>query len=289
MGFSGFIDSPMTNPNLNSIPPKVYIPKVYIIGAGPGDRDLLTVKADRLLRQADLILYTDSLIPPEILEFVPSTAQIIPAANKNLDELLEILITAARSGLTTIRLHDGDPSLYGAIQEQMQGLLHAGVDFEIIPGISAYQLAAAKLRVELTVPQRVQTIILTRISGRTHVPESQDLATLAAAQASLCLYLSAKHLDRAQAQLLEHYPSETPVALCYHLGWPDERIVLTPLKMLAETNAREGLIRSTLYLISPALTASTIPDQYSYPDRHQSQPEHASRLYDRTHSRWLKP
>lgn len=264
-------------------------PKVYIIGAGPGDPDLLTVKAARLLACADLIVYTDSLIPPAILHGVPTRAKIIPAADKNLDELLHLLISAARSHRTVIRLHDGDPSLYGAIQEQMQGLLEAGIDFEIIPGISAYQLAAAKLRIELTRPTTLQTIILTRISGRTEVPESQDLATLAATRSSLCLYLSAKHLDRAQAKLLQHYPPETPVAICFHLGWPDEQILLTPLCNLAETNTRAGLVRSTLYLISPALTAPTVPQKYDYADREIESPSAVSRLYNRNHSRWLKP
>ncbi len=264
-------------------------PKVYIIGAGPGDPELLTVKAARLIQQADLILYTDSLIPVELLRDVRSDAQLIQSADKTLDELLEILIHAAQSGWLTVRLHDGDPSLYGAIQEQMQGLLNAGIDFELIPGISAYQLAAAKLRIELTVPQQIQTIILTRISGRTQVPDAQDLAQLAATQSSICLYLSAKHLDRAQAKLLEHYPPETPVALCFHLGWPDERILLAPLNTLAKTNDRAGFQRSTLYLISPALQAATIPDRYDYPDRRQDGSNLASRLYDRSHSRWLKP
>ena len=264
-------------------------PKVYIIGAGPGDPDLLTVKAARLLACADLIVYTDSLIHPVILHGVPTRAKIIPAADKNLDELLHILTSAARSHRTVIRLHDGDPSLYGAIQEQMQGLLEAGIDFEIIPGISAYQLAAAKLRVELTRPKTLQTIILTRISGRTEVPESQDLATLAATRSSLCLYLSAKHLGRAQAKLLQHYPPETPVAICFHLGWPDERILLTPLHDLAETNAREGLVRSTLYLISPALTAPTVPQEYDYDGRKITILDEASRLYNSDHARWLKP
>jgi precorrin-4/cobalt-precorrin-4 C11-methyltransferase len=277
-------------------------PKVYIIGAGPGDPDLLTVKAARLIAQADVILYTDSLIPAEFFQDVRGNVQLIQSANKTLDELLGILINAATSGLLTVRLHDGDPSLYGAIQEQMQGLLKAGIDFEIIPGISAYQLAAAKLRIELTRPKTLQTIILTRISGRTEVPEAQDLAKLAATQSSLCLYLSAKHLDRAQAKLLEHYPPETPVALCFHLGWRDERILLTPLKDLAATNAREGFLRSTLYIISPALQATTIPPEYvlsdyglsdyglsNYDDADRTPPEVTSRLYNSAHSRWLKP
>ncbi len=287
------LPKPMFQPQFQPQPqpqsPSPSPPKVYIIGAGPGDPELLTVKADRLLRQADLILYTDSLIPVEILQQVRSDAQLIQSADKSLAELLEILIQSAQAGLLTVRLHDGDPSLYGAIQEQMQGLLQAGIDFEMIPGISAYQLAAAKLRIELTRPKTIQTIILTRISGRTEVPATQDLAQLAATQSSLCLYLSAKHLDRAQAKLLDHYPPDTPVALCFHLGWPDERILLTPLNQLAETNAREGLVRSTLYVISPALQATTIPAQYDYRDRRPTSPEVSSRLYDRTHPRWLKP
>lgn len=228
-------------------------PAVYIVGAGPGDPDLLTVKAQKLLAQADVILFADSLVPEQILHLCRQDAEIISTANKTLEEILPIMIERVRSHQSVVRLHSGDPSLYSAIHEQMQALAEADVPFEVIPGISAFQAAAAKLGVELTIPGLVQTIILTRISGRTQVPATEELATLAAHQASLCLYLSARHVENAQNQLMQHYPEDTPVAICYRLGWPDERILLIPLHQMAAATRQEKLIRTTLYVISPAL------------------------------------
>ena len=233
--------------------PSEIAPAVYIVGAGPGDPDLLTVKAQKLLMQADVILYADSLVPRQILHLCRSDAEIIHTANKTLEEILPVMIESVRSHKSVIRLQSGDPSLYSAIHEQMQALAAADIPFEVIPGISAFQAAAAKLKVELTVPGLVQTIILSRISGRTLVPATEELATLAAHQASLCLYLSARHIENAQNQLLEHYPAETPVAICFRVGWHDEKIWLTTLDKMAEITQKEKLIRTTLYVISPAL------------------------------------
>lgn len=228
-------------------------PAVYIVGAGPGDPDLLTVKAQKLLMQADVILFADSLVPRQILHLCRADAEIIHTANKTLEEILPMMVERVRIPQSVVRLQSGDPSLYSAIHEQMQALSAAEIPFEVIPGISAFQAAAAKLKVELTIPGLVQTIILSRISGRTAVPATEELASLAAHQASLCLYLSARHIENAQNQLLEHYPSETPVAICFRLGWHDEKIWLTTLDKMAETTHTEKLIRTTLYVISPAL------------------------------------
>lgn len=226
---------------------------VYIVGAGPGDPDLITVKGRNLLLQADVIVYANSLIPASMLQFCRADAEIIPTASKSLDEIVEILIDRVRSHKLVVRLHDGDPSLYGAIQEQIIALSESEVPFEIIPGVSAFQLAAARLQVELTVPEIVQTVILTRISGRTQVPEKEELSRLAAHQASLCLYLSAYHVDKVQAKLIEHYPSYTTVAICYRLGWEDEKILTVPLSEMATVTRAENLTRTTLFVISPAL------------------------------------
>lgn len=228
-------------------------PAVYIVGAGPGDPDLLTVKAQKLLAQADVILFADSLVPIQILQGVRRDAEIIRTGNKTLEEILPIMIERVRSHKSVIRLHSGDPTLYGAVHEQMQALAEAEIPFEVIPGISAFQAAAAKLKVELTVPGLVQTIILTRISGRTEVPAAEELASLAAHQASLCLYLSARHVEDAQEKLMQHYPKETSVAICFRVGWPDEKIRVVPLHQMAEVTEKEKLIRTTLYIISPAL------------------------------------
>lgn len=228
-------------------------PGVYIVGAGPGDPELLTVKAQRLLAQADVILSADSLVPRQVLAGVRQDAEVIHTANKTLEDILPLMIERVRSQRSVVRLHSGDPSLYSAIHEQIQALAAAEIPFEMIPGISAFQAAAAKLNVELTVPGLVQTIILTRISGRTQVPAAEELASLAAHQASLCLYLGARHVVAAQAKLLEHYPPETPVAVCFRVGWPDEKIWQVPLAQMAALSAQQNLIRTTLYVVSPAL------------------------------------
>jgi precorrin-4/cobalt-precorrin-4 C11-methyltransferase len=248
-------------------------PGVYIVGAGPGDPDLLTVKAHQLLAQADVVLFADSLVPQQILQIIRPDAEVIRTANKTLEEILPIMIDRVRSHRSVIRLHSGDPSLYGAVHEQMQALAQAEIPFEVIPGISAFQAAAAKLKVELTVPGLVQTIILTRISGRTQVPETEELASLAAHKASLCLYLSARHVHDAQAKLMQHYAADTPVAVCFRLGWPDEQIWIAPLAEMATLTEEKDLIRTTLYVISPALTAV----------------EGRSRLYNPDHTHLFRP
>src|SRR6476469_4718799 len=247
------------------------IPGVYIVGAGPGDPDLLTVKAHKLLAAADVILFADSLVPKQILHGVRADAEAIQTADKTLEEIVPLMVERVRAGKSVVRLHSGDPCLYGAVGEQMQALASEGIAFEVIPGISAFQLAAAKLKIELTVPGIVQTIILTRISGRTKVPEREELASLAAHQASLCLYLSARHVE--QAKLMEHYPSDLPVAICYRLGWPDEKIVLVPLDKMAVATRENNLIRTTMYVISPALGKSA---------------EGRSRLYHPEHDRLFR-
>jgi precorrin-4/cobalt-precorrin-4 C11-methyltransferase len=254
---------------------KQLAPAVYIVGAGPGDPDLLTVKAQKILAQADTILVADSLVPIEILQGVRPDAEVIRTGNKTLEDILPIMVDRVRSHRAVVRLHSGDPSLYSAIGEQMQALAEADVPFEVIPGISAFQAAAATLKVELTVPGLVQTIILTRISGRTEVPPAEELASLAAHQASLCLYLSARHIESAREKLLQHYPVDTTVAICYRLGWPDEKICLVPLEEMAAATERENLVRTTLYLISPALTKNY----------HRSR----SRLYHPEHTHLFRP
>jgi precorrin-4/cobalt-precorrin-4 C11-methyltransferase len=261
-------------------------PAVYIIGAGPGDPDLLTVKAQKILQTADVIVVADSLVPPQILQDIRPGAEIIRTGNKTLEEIVPLMIERVRSHQSVVRLHSGDLSLYSAIHEQMQALAEAEIPFELIPGISAFQAAAAKLGVELTVPGLVQTIILTRISGRASaVPEPEELASLAAHQASLCLYLSARHVEDAQAKLLEHYPADTPVAICFRIGWPDEQILLVSLDKMAVVTQEENLIRTTLYVISPALATATKAGMHLG----LSQELARSRLYHPEHSHLFRP
>lgn len=230
-------------------------PGVYIVGAGPGDPDLLTVRAQKILAQADVILFADSLVPRQVLKVARPEAEIIQTASKTLEDILPLMIQRVRSCRSVVRLHSGDPSLYSAVHEQIQALAAAAIPFEVVPGISAFQAAAAKLQVELTIPELVQTIILTRISGRTEVPATEELASLAAHRSSLCLYLSARHIEAAEVKLLQHYPADTPVAICFRVGWPDEKIWLVPLNQMAAWTQKQRLIRTTLYLVSPALAS----------------------------------
>jgi precorrin-4/cobalt-precorrin-4 C11-methyltransferase len=255
------------------------LPAVYFIGAGPGDPELLTRKAYTILTQADVILYADSLVPKSLLADVRPDAELIPTGNKTLEEILPLMVERVRANLAVVRLHSGDLSLYSAIGEQIQALAAADIPYELIPGISAFQAAAAKLAVELTVPDLVQTIILTRTSGQASaVPEAEDLASLAAHRASLCLYLSARHVEAAEKQLLRHYRADTPVAICFRLGWADEKIWVVPLEEMAATTEREKLFRTTLYLLSPALKLSN-------PNTQQSR----SRLYHPEHNHIFRP
>jgi precorrin-4/cobalt-precorrin-4 C11-methyltransferase len=240
---------------MSSSPSQKITPQVYIIGVGPGDPDLLTVKGQRIIATADVILYADSLIPDRILQDTRVGAEIIKTSNQTLEEIVSTIVDRAQAGLVIARLHSGDLTLYSAITEQIQALKAAKITVELVPGIGAFQAAAAKLQVELTVPEVVQTIILTRPTGRASaVPTAENLASLAAHQASLCLYLAARHVATAQTQLLQHYPPETPVAICFRVGWEDEQILVVPLTEMAVVTARENLTRTTMYLISPALS-----------------------------------
>ncbi|OKH56380.1 precorrin-4 C(11)-methyltransferase [Calothrix sp. HK-06] len=239
---------------------------VYIIGAGPGDPELLTIRAKNLLEHADVVLFADSLVPFSILQFCREDAEMIPTARQSLEEIIEVMVDRVNSQKLVVRAHSGDPSLYSAIHEQMQLLAEAHINFEIVPGISAFQAAAAKLKAELTVPGLVQTIILTRVSGRTEVPSSEELGSLAAHQASLCLYLSARHVEDAQVKLLKYYSADTPVGICYRLGWDDEKIRVVPLEQMASCTREENLIRTTLYIISAALGSLNARSRLYHPE-----------------------
>ncbi len=245
-------------------------PQVYIIGVGPGDPDLLTIKGQRIIATANAIFYADSLIPDAILQNTQADAEIFKTSHLTLEEIVAMTIDRVRSGLVVARLHSGDLTLYSAISEQISALRAANISIELVPGIGTYQAAAAKLQVELTVPEVVQTIILTRPTGRASaVPIAEDLASLAAHRASLCLYLAARHVATAQAQLLQHYPPETPVAICVRIGWKDEQIWVVPLTEMALVTTRENLVRTTMYIISPALAETNgTRSQLYHPQHH---------------------
>jgi len=244
-------------------------PNVFIVGAGPGDPELISLRGHRLLSSADVVLYTGSLVPEQMLVACRPDAEQVDTRSHTLETWIPLLIDRAKAGKTVVRLQDGDPCLYGALNELTRVLIANELAFEVIPGISAFQLAAARLKAELTVPEMVQSIILTRVQGRTNVPDAEDLASLAAHRASLCLYLSARHSEAAQAKLLAHYPPETPIALCYRLGWPDEEIHLARLEEMHTLTRELKHIRTVMYLISPALADN---------------PEARSRLYSPEHA-----
>jgi len=229
---------------------------VQIVGAGPGALDLLTLRAARAIEAAEVLVWTDSLINPQIAALAPPGCESIRTSTLTLEEVLAVVVERARAGLRVVRLHDGDPCLYGALAEQICRLADAGIAVEVVPGLSAYQATAAALGQELTIPGLVQTIVLSRAGGRTGVPESESLARLAALRASLCLYLSARHVEEVQAELLLHYPPETPVAIGYRVSWPDQWLTVVPLEAMAATSRERGLIRTTLYVVSPALAAA---------------------------------
>jgi precorrin-4/cobalt-precorrin-4 C11-methyltransferase len=257
--------------------------QVYIIGVGPGDPDLLTIKGQRIIANADAIFYADSLIPDRILQDTRPDAEIVKTSHQTLEQIVAAIVDRVRSGLTIARLHSGDLTLYSAISEQIHALRAANISIELVPGISAFQAAAATLQVELTIPEIVQTIILTRPTGRASaVPTSEDLASLAAHQSSLCLYLAAGHVETAQAKLLQHYPPETLVAICFRIGWEDEQIWVVPLTEMVLVTTRANFVRTTMYIISPALNRAVA-------EKNSSQPLTRSRLYHPQHQHLFRP
>jgi precorrin-4/cobalt-precorrin-4 C11-methyltransferase len=231
-------------------------PHVQIVGAGPGAPDLLTLRAARAIEAAEVLVWTDSLINPQIAALAPEGCEKIRTSTLTLEEVLAVVVERARAGRRVVRLHDGDPCLYGALAEQICRLADADISVEVVPGLSAYQVTAATLGQELTIPGLVQTIVLSRAGGRTGVPERESLEHLAALGASLCLYLSARHVEEVQQELLRHYPPETPVAIGYRVSWPDEWLTVVPLAAMAATSRERELIRTTLYIVSPALAAA---------------------------------
>ena len=227
--------------------------KVSIVGAGPGALDLITQRAIKLIKEADVLVWTDSLISPQIIRLSKKNCQLIPTSHLTLEDILPILINNSKEGKKVVRLHDGDPCLFSALTEQIQLLKKENIEVEIVPGISAYQATAAAIQKELTIPGITQTIILSRASGRTGTPERESLEKLASIGASLCLYLSARHVESVEKTLLKYYPKETPVVIGYRVSWDDEWLKIVPLNLMSSTSKEKSLIRTTLYIISPAL------------------------------------
>ena len=226
---------------------------IEIVGAGPGDPDLISVKGRQFLEKADLILYAGSLVPIELTYCAKNGAVVRSSASMDLEEQFALMKEFYDQGKLVIRLHTGDPCIYGAIQEQMAFFDKHTMSYHITPGISSFQAAAAALRSQFTIPEKVQTIILTRGEGRTPMPEKEKLHLLAQSQSTMCIFLSAGIAEEVQKELLEHYPSETPVAICYKLTWKDERIYRGQLQNLAKIIKENNLTLTTMIVVGEAI------------------------------------
>ena len=226
---------------------------IEIVGAGPGYPELISVRGRRFLEEADLILYAGSLVPRELTECAKAGATIRSSASMTLEEQFALMKEFYDRGQLVVRLHTGDPCIYGAIQEQMNFFDRYGMRYHITPGISSFQAAAAALQSQFTIPEKVQTIILTRGEGRTPMPEKEKLSLLARSQSTMCIFLSAGVIDQVQQELLEHYPPTTPVAACYHLTWKDERIYRGELKDLAQIVKENNLTLTTMIVVGDAI------------------------------------
>ena len=226
---------------------------VEIVGAGPGDPDLVSVRGRKLLEKADLILYAGSLVPKALTDCHKPGAVVRSSAGMNLEEQCQLMKEHYDKGHFIVRLHTGDPCIFGAIQEQMAFFDANGMSYHITPGISSFLAAAAELRSQFTIPERTQTIILTRGEGRTPMPEKEQLHLLARSQSTMCIFLSAAIVDDVQRELLQEYPEDTPVAACYHLTWPDQKIYRGVLKDLAKIVHDNHLTLTTMLVVGESI------------------------------------
>ena len=226
---------------------------IEIVGAGPGDPDLVSVRGRKMLERADLILYAGSLVPKALTDCHKPGAVVRSSADMALEEQCELMKQFYDQGKFIVRLHTGDPCIFGAIQEQMAFFDAHGMDYHITPGISSFLAAAAELQSQFTIPERCQTIILTRGEGRTPMPEKEKLHLLAKSQSTMCIFLSASIVDDVQRELLQEYPENTPVAACYHLTWPDQKIYRGVLKDLAKIVHDNHLTLTTMLVVGEAI------------------------------------
>lgn len=227
---------------------------VHFVGAGPGAPDLITLRGAELLKTADVIIYAGSLVNPALLGLAKTGCTIYNSAKMTLEQVLSAVQQAEASGKTTVRLHTGDPCLYGAIREQMDALDTLGISYDDTPGVSSFCGAAAALNAEYTLPGVSQSVIITRLAGRTPVPERENLAALAAHGATMVLFLSAALLDGVQAELLKGaYTEMTPAAIVYKATWPEEKIVHCTVGTLAESGAAAGIRNTALVLVGDFL------------------------------------
>lgn len=223
---------------------------IYFVGAGSGAPDLITVRGARLLSEADVIVYAGSLVNPALLEYKKDGCEVYNSAKMTLEEVIAVMAPAAKAGKTVVRLHTGDPCVYGAHREQMDELDKRGIPYEVCPGVSSFCGAAAALKAEYTLPNVSQSVILTRMEGRTPVPEKEQIESFAAHGATMVIFLSAGQLPRLSERLIAGgYAPDTPAAIVYKATWPDEKVVRTTVGELAAAGAREGITKTALITV----------------------------------------
>ena len=231
---------------------------VHFVGAGSGAVDLITVRGAKLLGEADVVIYAGSLVNPELLNYCKEGCEVHNSATMTLEEVIAVIKKAENAQKTTVRLHTGDSSIYGAVREQFDELIELGIEYDVCPGVSSFCGAAASLKTEYTLPDVSQTVIITRTAGRTPVPERQSIASLAAHQATMVLFLSTKLTEKLQSELLEGgYPGNTPVAVVYKATWPEEKIFRCTVDTLHKTVSENGLTKTSLIIVG-----NCMGDQY---------------------------
>jgi precorrin-4/cobalt-precorrin-4 C11-methyltransferase len=239
--------------------------KVYFVGAGPGDPELITVRGKRLLEGAEVVIYAGSLVNPAVLQYA-AKASLYDSSALTLEEIVDLMERSVAQGKTVVRLHSGDPTVYGAIQEQIERLEERGIPYEIVPGVSSFTSAAAVLGKELTSPGLSQTVILTRAAGRTPVPEAESLASLAGHRCTLCLFLSSRRLKEAARELAQGYGEDAPAALVYRASWPDQKVLVGTLKDLPSAARAQGIDRTALLLVGGFLSVKGRRSKLYHPD-----------------------
>lgn len=248
---------------------------VHFIGAGPGDPDLITVKGLRLIQNCAVCLYAGSLVPEAVVASAPETARVLDTAPMTLDQIIEEIVEAHGKGFDVARVHSGDPSLYGAIAEQIRRLKALGIPYDITPGVSAYAAAAAALGRELTIPEVAQTVILTRTAMKSStMPPGEDLETLGRTGATLAIHLSIRNLLEIERKLTPFYGADCPVIVAYRVGWPDQMFIEGTLSTIRGLTRAAKITRTALILMGPALAEVDFRD---------------SALYDGAHPHILRP
>ena len=227
--------------------------KVNFIGAGPGDPELITIKGFKAIQQAAYCIYAGSLVNKELLKSLPAHAKVYDSSRMSLEEMVVIYKEAMERNVDVVRIHSGDPSIYGAIQEQMYALDELGIPYDVIPGVSSFVAAAAILRQELTLPGITQTIVITRMEGKTPIPEKEQLGALALATPTLCIFLSVDKIEEIVRILLPHYGKDCPVAVVYKATWPDQKIVHTKLLNIADKVKQEAITKTALIIVGRVL------------------------------------